>query len=611
MKRVFPFNNNVHSVRPRVSSIIEVEDDTKEDLKNHRSVVDDQPETTIIDPDGTVLDPENIVVIHRNGVREEVSKDYQKEEEVKHNKEEDVEEVNEEDYSEESYDSYSSIESYESLPERGIVTGTEDVVAMMMYSISNNSLNLSNFDTSALVIGEYSDCWQMFERVTSLTLPDTMQRLDRTFSEIMPRLEYVKAGKSLQEVGEGAMEYMKSLEQFDTRESYELEDIKDYAFNGCSKLVKISFQTCLTRIGDYAFNGCGLSAVNIITRDCKIGTAAFQDCTRLRKLNIVYNERLRMNPRAFSGCISLQSIDMSKSTCEEIPISCFRNCNNVGMAKMPVGVTKIGPHAFEDTVIDLLLFEHGVKDIYEFAFRGAVLGALHIGGMVEYIGEGAFSECAITGKKRWSTLDYGKDSKVISRPYDDNDYDRFNIPASVTYIGNNALQTTSLTRLDLTRNIICELSFNSIYSTSLVGITLPNRPYSRYHYDYEYDNKYTTIRLPPYLTSINSERITEYNEYTEHLDYYTGNGVVKTDSLGGMRIRELSLVDARKIMSYAFVNDTTITSISIPTRVTRISNHAFVNLPNLQKIVIPERYRNKFPEIFPKVSPYIDIYLIN
>lgn len=602
MKRGFPFSSKAHSVRSRVSSVIEVEDDPKENQDNHWSVVAEHPETTIIDPDGTVLDPENIVVIHRNGVREEVSKDYQRVEQVNEENNEEVIEVNEEEHSEDTYESDSSIESYESLPERGIVTGAEDVVAMMMYSISNNSLNLSNFDTSALVIGDYSDCWHMFERVTSLTLPDSMQRLDRTFSEIMPKLEYVKTGKSLQEVGEGAMEYMKSLEHFDTRDSYELEDIKDYAFNGCSKLVKISFQTCLTRIGDYAFNGCGLSAVNIITRDCKIGTAAFQDCARLRRLDIVYNERLRMKPRAFSGCINLQYIDMSKSTCDEIPISCFRDCNNVDMAKMPVGVTKIGPHAFEDTVIDLLLFEHGVKEIYEFAFRGAVLGALHIGNVVEYIGEGAFSECAITGKKRWST---------ISGKYDESNYDRFDIPASVTYIGNNALQTTSLTSLDLTRNIICELSFNSIYSTSLVGITLPSRPYSRYHYDYECDNKYTTIRLPPYLTSINSERITEYNEYTEHLDYYTGNGVVKTDSLSGMRIRELSLIDARRIMSYAFVNDATITSISIPTRVTRISNHAFVNLPNLQKIAIPERYRTKFPEIFPGVSPYIDIYLIN
>ena len=108
------------------------------------------------------------------------------------------------------------IERRNAIPERGILTDYLDPIVIMMNSIVNNSLNLSAMNEDIYAISKYDDCWPVFDRVTSLTLPNNMTSLNKTFRLAMPRLEYVKAGKFLQFIEEDAFNGMRTLKTFDT-----------------------------------------------------------------------------------------------------------------------------------------------------------------------------------------------------------------------------------------------------------------------------------------------------------------------------------------------------------------------------------------------------------
>lgn len=60
-------------------------------------------------------------------------------------------------------------------------------------------------------------------------------------------------------------------------------NIGNYAFQGCSKITKISISSGTEYIGDYAFEGCtNLSKVTMWGRKTNIGTGAFDNCPNLK-----------------------------------------------------------------------------------------------------------------------------------------------------------------------------------------------------------------------------------------------------------------------------------------------------------------------------------------
>lgn len=506
------------------------------------------------------------------------------------------------------------IERRNTIPERGILTDYLDPVVVMMNSIVNNSLNLSAMNEDVYAISRYNDCWPVFDRVTSLTLPNNMTSLNKTFRLAMPRLEYVKGGKFLKIIEEEAFNGMKNLKTFDTYNSEVIEEIGDYAFKGCTKLSNFYFPSTVTEIGDCAFMNCGMTRLSLISRECKIGVSAFEECTRLRSIYFT-RTNLNLGPCAFRGCVTLNSVSLNRSVCDEIPYQCFSNCTNIDTARMPNLVDSVGESAFEGCNIELLLFARGLKSIHDYAFRDASIGALHLGNEVRRIDEGAFLDCVVEGRRRWSSREVDEEETLMENEESQDMFTEFSIPYSTEMIGDRALETRSLQSIDLTKYSIRKLGNNSIYCTNLVNISLPDRPFSRHFYNYVNPmgviTQITTLRLPDSLTSINGERISEFADKSERVEYYANGGVVKTASLNGMYVSQISMVDVKEIMPYACSGDMTLERIEIPNTVTKIYNNAFVSLPNLQHITMPERFRTKFPNIFPGISRSVDIYLIN
>ena len=95
------------------------------------------------------------------------------------------------------------------------------------------------------------------------------------------------------------------------RESYRymmpntVEEIKKYAFWGCSNLQEVGLSGHLTRIDDYAFsNASGLESISLSYSVRSIGTKAFEDCRNLVDVHIPISVT-SIDPTAFDGCYRL------------------------------------------------------------------------------------------------------------------------------------------------------------------------------------------------------------------------------------------------------------------------------------------------------------------
>ncbi len=149
-----------------------------------------------------------------------------------------------------------------------------------------------------------------------------------------------------------------------------ITQIGNYAFYGCSSLVKVTIPESVTTIGEEAFRRCtNLTTINLpknITKisyclfyDCSslisvnipenvtsIATTAFCNCTSLTSITIPDNVT-SIGGSAFSGCTNLQSIKFSdNSSLTSIGGSAFYRCLSLKNIQIPKGVTNIGNEAF-------------------------------------------------------------------------------------------------------------------------------------------------------------------------------------------------------------------------------------------------------------------------
>jgi hypothetical protein len=143
-------------------------------------------------------------------------------------------------------------------------------------------------------------------------------------------------------------------------------------------------QTCLRKI----------SLPDTITA---IGGTAFQGCRNLTKIDLPKGV-VSIGPLAFSECRSLERVKIPEGV-TEIPDSCFAGCVSLVEVQLPSTLTRVSDYAFLECkqLIGMVLPDS-----------------------ITYIGEGAFRE--------------------ITEPH-------FTLPASVAYIGHDALAIRELTAI--------------------------------------------------------------------------------------------------------------------------------------------------------------------
>ena len=148
--------------------------------------------------------------------------------------------------------------------------------------------------------------------------------------------------------------------------SESINDIPDYAFNQCTRLVGIQFHNGVASIGKWAFPGCcslrsikllgvkilrsnsfynctGLIEVETGDKLEIIGIGAFYKCTSLKKLSIKNVKFIESG--AFNGCEQLTDVELSEEL-ERMEQYAFANCRSMRRIAMPLKTGMVANNVF-------------------------------------------------------------------------------------------------------------------------------------------------------------------------------------------------------------------------------------------------------------------------
>ncbi len=99
----------------------------------------------------------------------------------------------------------------------------------------------------------------------------------------------------------------------------------------------------VTNIGDNAFSGCsGLTSITLPSSLTSIGEGAFRNCRGLTSITLP-SSLTSIGEYAFGGCSGLTEVDLSKCTSlTSIENGTFRNCGGLTSITLPSSLTSIG-----------------------------------------------------------------------------------------------------------------------------------------------------------------------------------------------------------------------------------------------------------------------------
>ena len=173
------------------------------------------------------------------------------------------------------------------------------------------------------------------------------------------------------------------------------DKLGDYAFYGCSRLTNLILPSSVTEIGGAAFRGCsGLTNLTIPSSITSIAESTFRGCSGLTSLTIP-SSVTEIGYSAFSGCSGLTSLVIPSSV-TSLGASCFSGCSGLTNLVIPSSVTSIGESALRGcSGLTSLTIPSSVTEIGSHAFSGCSgLTSLTIPSSVTSIGYGAFSGCS-------------------------------------------------------------------------------------------------------------------------------------------------------------------------------------------------------------------------
>ena len=369
---------------------------------------------------------------------------------------------------------------------------------------------------------------------------------------------------------------------------YTVTGIGEDAFRNCTNLTSITMPDLVERIGNYAFAGCSnLTGITFpFNRLQSIGNYAFYGCTGLISITIP-NSVTSIGEWAFAECSSLASVRIGNS------VTTIGDCafaySRLTSVTIPNSVTTIGEHAFLFCTVTSINFIGSMKDWcyklwnpgqlftdvdgYRLYINGVLQENIDIPNNVTSIGDNAFEYCI------------GLTSVAI--------------PNSVTSIGSAAFRNcSSLTSITIP-NSVTSIGSGAFYDcTSLTSISIPNSVTSIGEHAFDYCSGLTSIVVENGNTTYDSRN--------------NCNAIIETftNTLIAGCMNTIIPNSVTSIGSGAFLDCSSLTSISIPNSVTSIGDWAFAWCSSLDSLVFESKtpatlgkevftYTNNCPLIVP------------
>lgn len=223
----------------------------------------------------------------------------------------------------------------------------------------------------------------------SVTLPETVVKIEEKAFEGCHRLESIGLPNALKEIGDRAFSRCWSLKT-DIPDS--VAEIGKGAFECCTTLESIAFPR-IAAVSDLCFSHCvHLKSIDIPDTVTTIGDYAFEHCIELVPKNLP-SSLASIGKGAFRGCKKAKSIEIPDSV-TEIGAEAFCSCTDLKNMKLPKNLSKIEDRlCFGCENLESLKIPDSVRSIGSFAFYKCNLSSSMLPRMLERIEDGAFYDC--------------------------------------------------------------------------------------------------------------------------------------------------------------------------------------------------------------------------
>ena len=331
---------------------------------------------------------------------------------------------------------------------------------------------------------------------------------------------------------------------------------------------------------------------------------------------------------AFRDSNGVTSVTISSSV-TSIGASAFRDVIGLSSITIPSSVTSIGASAFQGvTGLSSITIPSSVISIESDAFLFSSLTSITIPSSVTSIGLSAFQdmsnlpEIMVDPANTYYSSDNGvlfnKDKTILVQYPNGNPRTLYNIPDSVSEIGNSAfVRATSLTSITIPSSVSILQDYSFLGMTGITSITIPSSVISIGNYTFLGMTGITSINIPSSVTSIASTAFvssgltsavfaesilldglgitpgtnTLYGASEVNVSWITkvfNESGALTDAAGSLYgATNVRIETHSSIGAYAFNGASTVTSITIPSSVTSIGDWALANATALTSLSIP------------------------
>ena len=335
-------------------------------------------------------------------------------------------------------------------------------------------------------------------------------------------------------------------------------------------ITSVSIGSGVTHIGNIAFAACsGLTSVTIPDGVTGIGSSAFAGCSSLTGIAIP-NSVTGIGAYAFSHCSSLIGITLPNSL-TAIGKNTFEFCTNLTGISIPGSVTAIGMEAFQScTHLARITIPDSVTSIGDRAFIACSgLKSLDIGSSVAYIGKWAFESCTSL-----TSVIFPQSVAVI----DDRAFAYCSNLAHITLYNRDVRIKSAFSDTALPDDGAVHGWSGSTAQTFAEGNGWKFEPLGSTSGSCGTNVTWTFDAASGVLTISGTGAMTDYSEYTD-VPWRAHRYAVKSVVIGD---------GVTSLGDFAFLlQNSVLTSVSIPNSVTRIGRSAFAECTGLTAVSIP------------------------
>ena len=241
------------------------------------------------------------------------------------------------------------------------VTGLADGVFSSFHALT--SVSMSN---SLRSIGNYA--FSQCEALPSVTIPEGVTEIGENAFFLTDSLSSVKIPGTVKTIGKDAFRAAGyKVSKLTVTIEKGITTIGDTAF-AATNIYEINIPDSVKTIGEGAFQGSSkLQKVTMGDSVTKIGAGAFQSCDELTSIRLS-NNLTEIPELMLYNCPKITKVTLP-SKIKSIGKSAFCHCDNLTKITIPSGVTEIGPSAFSLTKITSVVIPNKVKVIGEGAFE--------------------------------------------------------------------------------------------------------------------------------------------------------------------------------------------------------------------------------------------------